>query len=68
MRCLIEDCPFKGEMRYSRGVCQSHYKLISRMVRKKKRTWEEFEKAGMTLPVSRYRGSLEAMMKKKNIK
>ena len=69
MSCLIENCTAKGR---NRGICSSHYAMISRLVRNKVRTWEEFEKAGMCKDVKRNWGErltqFEAMAKKKGIK
>ena len=44
-KCLIEGC--KITKIYSRGLCPTHYKMISHLVKLKKRTWEEFIEVGM---------------------
>ena len=69
-KCLIGSC--KITKIYSRGLCSTHYKMISRLVRAGKRTWEEFIEVGMAKRGERGRNTqqsflLKEMMKKKNL-
>ena len=50
-KCLIEGCENKIDVYSCRGLCHYHYSMIRKLVREKKRTWEEFEKVGMSLKI-----------------
>ena len=67
-KCLIDGC--KNKFYYSRGLCISHYAMILRLVRSKKRKWEEFEKVGMAIPSKSIesRTILNEMLVKKGLK
>ena len=45
--CIFPEC--KTEKVYARGICTAHYNLMQKVVYKKTRTWEDFEKAGYCL-------------------
>ena len=62
-QCLIDGCPTNKF--YARGICLSHYGMIRRLVKLKRRTWEEFEKYGMVLPSQHGQYSLRAELFKK---
>ena len=49
MNCLVPDCLIQI---HSRGLCESHYNQVSRLVRLKKTTWEQLVKQGKVLNVS----------------
>jgi len=70
-KCLIEGCP--NEKIYARGLCPSHYQMIRKLVKDGKRSWEEFEKVGMSLRSEKgknapQRKRFEAMAVKNNLK
>ena len=54
-RCMFSDCG--KEKTYARSLCLSHYNLINNAVKKKGKTWEDFEKYGYCLPAKKGRTS-----------
>lgn len=51
--CLIDGCPTKKIS--CRGICATHYYLILNLIKKGVRTWEDFERVGMSLKLARAR-------------
>ena len=69
MKCLIEGCPDKTNSKFSgRGLCNNHYIMISKLVKNKKRTWEEFERVGMALEATRGRNTKKTRLFRKMMK
>lgn len=55
MNCLIEFCPRKAK---TRGLCASHYQVLSSKVSKQELTWFQLEQCGMALPSKRLKSGL----------
>lgn len=54
-KCLIEHCTNESK---TRGVCASHYAILSDKVRREEITWPQLEQYNMTLPLKRIKKSL----------
>ena len=69
MKCLIEGCLDTDEKRiFVRGLCQSHYAALSKMVREERTTWRQLEEFGMSIPPRRMKKGLAEAQYEKSLK
>ena len=61
-KCLIDGCKNIPDKYGCRGLCHYHYSMVRKLVKEKKRTWEEFEEVGMALPPRRGRSSFTRVL------